>query len=970
MKLKQKLLSLLMIAVMALSAATVTVTLPPSQAYAAQTQQAETIDLYFKDTVTAEIPSSFKQQYQITIAGVNASQIQYTVEGDTVQVSKTGLVTPKPTIWYKQSESGGFITWTTGYIEGAETRYTYTIGQNVVIASWNNGQNTKRFTINTVSYDVYWLNQEYEKILDEVYDADATELANLKAFTKYAAQHFDYSAIYYDPTSLLIYGKGDCWANSYFIKELCDRVGIKAIIRNGNNDLGAGSGHRNVLAYIGDKYYIADAGYTGNAPRSYTVKQELEGMLIKDNTLRQYDAVGIANVVIPETYEGDWSVDVNTVQKIGLPDHSVFRYSCDGVKSITLPKTVTYISSVAFTGCYDLENIYISKDNANFCDVNGILYNKAKTQLLAVPGARTSVSIEPTTTEIGPSAFRECEKITSVNIPASVTTIGDYAFYACKNLKAVTLPKTVSVIGNYAFNNGVSKLTVLNKNAQFGTAVVSPNMTIIGYAGSTAEEYANDNGLTFKAIEAATLTPKGNGTITALTGQKLSAAKITYPKATYNGSEVEGTWKLSEPNKTYAAAGTYKTNAVFTPKDTDLYKTLTVSMTVQVTEKPKVNPQVSGNANLTITEEQKLSAGTVTYPAVTYNGKTLTGTWQLDEPNRVINDAGTYESTATFTPADSKTYNTVQVKVQITVKPYPKKNLTLCGKGSGTMTAEQPVSAADITYSCVKLGDKEISGTWTLDDPDYWIEDAGEYTVTATFTPNDTKHYNSITGAEVIITVAPVQAKALTISGGLTAKAGIGTVLKNASISWPDVMCDNSEVSGTWSLDDPEMTLAEAGTYTFTASFMPDDTKHYKPLTSVEGTVTAEKYKEGFIRDDNGTRYQLEDGSFVTDSMRKIKDQYYCFDEDGYMLKSTYYEYRNKTYFFDKNGRRIYGWTEIDNAMHYFAVRDGAMSKGWASIDDETYYFDPDTGAMYTGTQVIDGETYHFDEETGVLIEE
>lgn len=56
-----------------------------------------------------------------------------------------------------------------------------------------------------------------------------------------------------------------------------------------------------------------------------------------------------------------------------------------------------------------------------------------------------------TVTNIGYSAFHNCNSLTNINIPNSVTNIGNFAFEYCSKLTNITIPDAVTNIGSYAF---------------------------------------------------------------------------------------------------------------------------------------------------------------------------------------------------------------------------------------------------------------------------------------------------------------------------------------------------------------------------------------------------------------------------------------------------------------------------------------------------------------------------------------
>lgn len=132
-----------------------------------------------------------------------------------------------------------------------------------------------------------------------------------------------------------------------------------------------------------------------------------------------------------------------------------------------------------------------------------------------------SVMISNSVESIGRQAFYGCKGLTSINIPDSVTSIGNSAFDGCTGLTGVTIPASVTSIdrmalGFYSFSYRYpapwDESIIIN-----GIAVERiDGFTIYGYSGTAAEEYANDNGFIFIALDD---TPKigdadGDGQIT------------------------------------------------------------------------------------------------------------------------------------------------------------------------------------------------------------------------------------------------------------------------------------------------------------------------------------------------------------------------------------------------------------------------------------------------------------------------
>lgn len=137
------------------------------------------------------------------------------------------------------------------------------------------------------------------------------------------------------------------------------------------------------------------------------------------------------------------------------------------------PPTSSYGACVV--GAYS-----VADGNSNYCSVDGVLFNKAKTTLIHFPALKANTYYTfPTTgldgfTTIGANAFRNNNRIVKVTLPNTVTTInadafrecdalyecvlssiltdiGSNAFYSCDVLNICILPAGLKTIGTYAF---------------------------------------------------------------------------------------------------------------------------------------------------------------------------------------------------------------------------------------------------------------------------------------------------------------------------------------------------------------------------------------------------------------------------------------------------------------------------------------------------------------------------------------
>ena len=132
---------------------------------------------------------------------------------------------------------------------------------------------------------------------------------------------------------------------------------------------------------------------------------------------------------------------------------------CDGLTSITFPKSVAYVDYMAFYNCTGLKAIHIT-DLAAWCGIEFQEESRSSSNPLNyahhlyLNGEEvTDLVIPEGVTSIGDYAFDNCTALTSVTIPNGVTTIGTYAFRRCNSLKdfyscAEKVPEAESAFGN------------------------------------------------------------------------------------------------------------------------------------------------------------------------------------------------------------------------------------------------------------------------------------------------------------------------------------------------------------------------------------------------------------------------------------------------------------------------------------------------------------------------------------------
>ena len=143
------------------------------------------------------------------------------------------------------------------------------------------------------------------------------------------------------------------------------------------------------------------------------------------------DCLSLSDIVLPE----------------GVRKVEAYAFQRCAFISFKIPKTLTFVSELAFFNCYNLSNISVTAGNSAYSATNNVLYSRDKKTLLLVPYGHSAVnlSIPNGTVVIGTGAFLNTS-VKTVNFPNTLKEIREGAFYGA-GITSLTIPDSVTKLG-------------------------------------------------------------------------------------------------------------------------------------------------------------------------------------------------------------------------------------------------------------------------------------------------------------------------------------------------------------------------------------------------------------------------------------------------------------------------------------------------------------------------------------------
>lgn len=129
-----------------------------------------------------------------------------------------------------------------------------------------------------------------------------------------------------------------------------------------------------------------------------------------------------------------------------------YSFSGDRFTSFFIPAGLRSIGNGALANNTKFQEIIVDPANTNYASFDKCLYNAAKTRLIVMPGAKSSIEFPPTITTFGAGCCKG-SNLKSLTIPDGVITIEADAVGWCSSLTELNFGNTVQTIGEAAFYN-------------------------------------------------------------------------------------------------------------------------------------------------------------------------------------------------------------------------------------------------------------------------------------------------------------------------------------------------------------------------------------------------------------------------------------------------------------------------------------------------------------------------------------
>ena len=616
-------------------------------------------------------------------------------------------------------------------------------------------------------------------------------------------------------------------------------------------------------------------GYKGNMPVNKDLVIKDGTTVLADFALMQYDE--LSSVTLPEG-----------LKTIG----SATFWGDSNIKEIRIPASVSFIGKAAFAGCYSLESIDVDPANEYYSSVDGVLFNKDKTELIWCPKrAGNTYEVPSTVTLIKEGALGESD-VENIKIRNENVVLEKYSL-------------------NYKYNSFF-----------YGEPEYYRYNYVILHCveGSTAYKYAMDSLLGINLLVLITDVTLDQTQVDLVKGNNTTLTATINPDDTTDGKSLR--WASSD--ESVVRIGKETTNGV------------------------EIEAVGAGTATITVTTENGKTASCVVTVRVPITGVTLDQT-QVD-----LVKGNNTTLTATINPSDTtddKILNWTssdESVVRIGKETANGVEIEAVGAGTATITV---TTVNGKTASCVVTVRVPITSV-NLDQIQVDLVKGNNTTLTATINPDDTtddKILNWTSSNESVVRIGKETTNGVEIEavGAGTATITVTTINgKTASCvikvaqwvrdgkGWWYQRADGTYPANCWKEISDVWYYFNASGYMVTGWQSIGGTWYY---LSGSGAMQTGWQLIG------GAWYYLDENGAMVTGWQLIDDTWYYLSGSGAML-TGWQALGGTWYYLNGSGAMLTGWQAIGGTWYYFN-ENGAMLTGWQLIGDTWYYLNA-SGAM------------------------
>ena len=199
--------------------------------------------------------------------------------------------------------------------------------------------------------------------------------------------------------------------------------------------------------------------YTGKPPYIQIIRRKEGEDYFVENDTEYLKIDGGYELIFSDSSQRTFTVKEGTIR---IKSNAFSRN--EYVKKIIFPQSLKELEDNAFKDSV-LTEISVNKNNKYFCDVNGILYNKAKTKIIIVPPFHMSscIKIDDSVEDIS-RAFENTKNIKELILSHKIKKLEKNAFINT-NISDIVIESNVTEIGENIFDKYKKIIVRTNKNS-------------------------------------------------------------------------------------------------------------------------------------------------------------------------------------------------------------------------------------------------------------------------------------------------------------------------------------------------------------------------------------------------------------------------------------------------------------------------------------------------------------------------